>query len=134
MRHKAKATNGYAKAAIIAVELYTTGKASSPQDAWFDATCRVFGRGSSGQKKVCPRSTFLGLCEAGLIKGIPGGYYSRARNNKQYALDAVAILRRDPALARDPVRLWTEVAKDRQLAPNGQLDVVIALWCQELLA
>jgi len=39
--------------------------------------------------KGCPRGAFLELCEAGMIKGIASGKYTRSKRNKEYAIDAV---------------------------------------------
>ena len=37
---------------------------------------------------VGTRGAFLGLCEEGLVKGIPAGKYSASKDNKQYAVRA----------------------------------------------
>lgn len=58
----------YAQSAINAVHLvHTTG--ALPADAWDQATSELFGQGTAGQVKGCPRNAFLGLCEARLIRG-----------------------------------------------------------------
>ena len=38
------------------------------------------------------RGAFLGLCEEGLIKGIPSGQYMASRDDKAYAVRAAALL------------------------------------------
>jgi hypothetical protein len=65
--------NKYAQATIEAVRLCTRGTYLSPRIAWDQATTNLFGAGTAGQGKGCPRDAFLGLCEEGLIKGIPKG-------------------------------------------------------------
>ena len=46
----------------------------------------------SAQKKGCPRGAFLGLCEDGLVKGIPAGNYTVSKDNKAYAVRAAELL------------------------------------------
>lgn len=51
--------NKYGQAAIKAVELIDSKRTNTPQTAWEIATIEIFGAGTSGQSKGCPRSTFL---------------------------------------------------------------------------
>ena len=53
-----------------------------------------------------PEGRVLGLCEEGLVKGIPRGDYTRSQMNKQYAVNAVRALRHTPSLAHDRSALW----------------------------
>jgi hypothetical protein len=124
--------SGYGKAAVRAVELYTTGLVDSPQEAWDWATAEVFG-GTSSQEKGCPKGAFLGLCEAGLIRGVPRGAYTRSRKNKKYALEAVALLKGNPALAADRAGLWSAIVRGESKKHNQQMDVVVSLWNKGLL-
>jgi len=119
--------NQYGEAAVQAVKLYTAGRTRTPRDAWDEAAARVFGPGTSAQKG-CPRNAFLGLCEEGLVRGVPQGSYCSSLKNKAYAVAAVALLRREPRLAQDPARLWNLVMKGEQKRHNSQMDVVAALW------
>lgn len=125
--------NGYGKAALKAVELYANRQATSPEDAWSEATAKIFDRGTSSQKKGCPRETFLGLCQKGLIKGIPRGSYTRSKKNMQYGVDAVDILKRNPSLAADPKTLWKQVLRGKSKIPNHQMNVVVSLWSKGLI-
>jgi len=118
----------YGTAAIEAVRLYRQGLTKSPQDAWEKATSKIFGWGTSSQRKGCPRNAFLGLCEEGLVRGVEPGDYTRSQKNKSYAVDAVAILQRYPSLAGNHNRLWSKVLADEHKKHNSQMDVVIALW------
>jgi hypothetical protein len=88
--------------------------------------------GTTSKKKGCPKNAFLGLCEEGLIKDVPRGSYTHSKKNKKYALDAVAILKRCPALATKPVDLWDKVTSGK-VNPNQQMDVVISLWSSGLI-
>ena len=105
-----------------------------PGQAWVSATSNIFGAGSPGQKKNCPKGAFLGLCEDGYITGIPPGNYTSSTKNKAYAIDAVRILRVRPELESEPRKLWTQVDKDDpNKSHNSQMNVVVALWSAELI-
>ena len=93
----------------------------------------LFGRGTPSQRKSCPRGTFLGLCQEGLVKGIEPGAYTRSHKNKRYAVDAVAVLRQHSELARDPQALWREVLAGEAKVHNEQMNVVVALWSSGLI-
>jgi hypothetical protein len=123
----------YGEASIKAVELYITGQVKSPEEAWERATTEKCGKGTSSQKKTCPKEAFLGLCEEGLIKGIPRGDYTNSEDNKRYALDAVAVLKQNPALAKSQIGLWRKVMRGEPKTHNQQMDVVISLWNSGLL-
>ena len=75
--------NKYGQAAIKAIDLIESKRANTPQTAWKMATIEIFGDGTS-QRKVCPRSTFLALCETGRVKGVKSGVYTSAKENKEY--------------------------------------------------
>src|SRR5438874_13799853 len=93
----------------------------SPPDAWQTALeeCKAAA-------KSCPKSAFLGLCEEGLLRSIDAGHYTRSRRSRAFALAAVERLRGNPSLAAKKADLEADVYGDR--APNGEVDVVLALW------
>lgn len=122
----------YGDAAVNAVTVYGNLTAA-PREAWKRATAEIFGLGSSSQEKGCPRDAFLGLCEEGLVVGIPKGPYTRSEKNKRYAVDAVAMLRKDDKLAGDLDALWRAVLDGEDKQHNSQMDVVVALWKRGLL-
>ena len=122
----------YGECAIRSVHLITH-KGYSPTDAWEEITINAFGRGSSSQKKGCPRGAFLGLCSNGDIKGVPGDNYTKSILNKEYAVRAARFLRSDPKLASNPGLLWQRVIGTKNKQHNNQLDVVLALWNNKLL-
>lgn len=125
--------NSYGKAAIRAVLLFTSGVVDSPLDGWEKATTEIFGKGTSSQKKPCPRCAFLGLCEDGLVKGIPVGRYINGSKNKNYALSAVAILKRNLEFTTYKHSLWNDVLVGKPIIHNNQMDVVVALWNEGLI-
>ncbi|ETT77494.1 hypothetical protein C173_03224 [Paenibacillus sp. FSL R7-277] len=125
--------NKYAQSAIRAVGLCNEFNIS-PIDAWNQATIEIFGANSSSQRKDCPRNAFLGLCEEGLVRGVPSGTYITRPNNKNkaYAVEAVKLLKVNPELASDRSVLWKELIKGDK-KHNEQMHVVIALWESKLI-
>jgi hypothetical protein len=135
----------YGKAALKAVELYKNGDdlckngddlckngdEKDPVKAWQSAIAQ-FTKSTCSRGKPCPRSAFLGLCEEGLVSGIPPGTYTTSVKNKAYALRAVAALRKDPALAISSSALWNSIKTDVE-NDQGGMDVVIALWNEGLI-
>jgi hypothetical protein len=125
--------NKYGQAALNAVNLIQHKQASTPMDAWQIATSELFGNGTESQKKACPKGAFVGLCEDGLIRGIPKGNYavrSGLQKNKGYAVKAVELLKENPALGDDKKVLWEAVINGEVMKSNSQLDVVLALWIE----
>lgn len=105
-----------------------------PQDAWRRAAAVTFPGSMASQAKGCPKDAFLGLCEAGLERGIPRGDYTRSQKNKQHALYAVRALRRTTSLAENRTRLWlTALGPEGVKEHNGQMDVVLSLWTSGLI-
>ncbi len=123
----------YGEVAVRAAELGRGGSVNPP-DAWDAATVAIFPTSESLQEKSCPRGAYLGLCEEGLVAGIPAGTYTRSRDNKGYAIRAVELLAADPALAEaGPKALWTRVMDGDNKVYNSQMDVVLALWKHSLI-
>lgn len=115
-----------------AVRLYANGKASSIVDAW-EIVARETLNTESTQKKSCPRTTFLGVCESGIVVGVPAGEYNtKLTKNKQYGLKAIALLRHNPQLANDQTLLWEKIG-NAAIKPNSQMDVITALWANRLI-
>jgi len=81
----------------------------------------------------CPKCAFLGLCEEGFARGVPQGNYTSSKKNKQYAVDAVTILKENPDLANDPASLWKLVIKGETIKYHQQMDVVTVLWKSNLI-
>jgi hypothetical protein len=125
----------YGDAAVLATSIVQIAKVSSPEEAWKLAVAKVCPDSVSSQKKGCPKGAYLGLCEEGLVKGIPAGSYTKSVHNKKYALRAVSLLRSEPSLSGSVKNLWDRVQDidGEGKAPNGQIDVVLALWQKGLL-
>lgn len=122
--------NKYGVVAIKAVELLSMVDQSEPLTAWNTAASNMFGEGTWAQRKGCPKNAFLGLCEEGLVRGVPKGNYTYRSDslNKAYAVEAVELLRGNPLLANDKNGLWKEVMRGVKKQHNSQIDVVLALW------
>jgi hypothetical protein len=118
---------------LKAVRTYTTGRTDSIIDAWDSAIAEIFPGSLSSQTKGCPRGTFLGVCESGVVVGVPGGQYTKSAKNKAYGLKAVATLRENPHFANDVIALWKQIMNGESKFPNHQMDVVTSLWKNGLL-
>jgi hypothetical protein len=119
----------YGYAAVRACDLFVMKIVESPIKAWETATSEIFGDGSWGQKKGCPKNAFLGLCEEGLVESIPRGTYNyrKASKNKGYAVTAVNVVREHPNLLDNINELWKQVTNSNGISHNYQMDVVIEL-------
>ena len=117
----------YRDAAVLAVELISSGSCAEPAAAWSQATSKLFPSSASLRDKGCPKGAFLGLCNEGLVVGVESGNYSKSSKNGEYAIDAVKVLRKNKFLASQPNLLWKKVAGNAK-TQNHQMDVVIALW------
>lgn len=122
----------YGDAAVHAARLCQK-QGLDPVAAWTRAV-EMYLPTEEGRKKSCPKSTFLGLCEEGLLKEVPAGSYTSSRLNKGYALRALQLLNAHPALASSSGDLWKAVMDGEEKKPNGQMEVVIALWSAGMCA
>lgn len=118
----------YGKAAIRARDLLKAEGLLDPPAAWNKAVSEVFPDSPSSQEKGCPRGVFLGLCSDGWICGVPSGPYTRSKDNRRYAVEAVKVLSLKPSLVDLPDQLWAEVMQGEEKVENSQMDVVISLW------
>jgi hypothetical protein len=116
--------NKYGQTALKAVQNYKDS--NSITETYASAAKEIFETKSS-QEKGCPKGTFLGLCEEGLVKGIPKGNYTKSVKNKKYALKAVEILKQNTQTTFSPKELWEQL-KLGDKRSNSQMDVVLALW------
>jgi hypothetical protein len=123
----------YGEAAVKAVNLMIDNNIENPINAWETITKDIFGEGTPSQRKSCPKNTFLGLCESGLVKGIPGGLYTRSQKNKEYGLRAVNMIAKNPRLINDMNSLWIQTIGNEPKIHNSQMDVVISLWKNEMI-
>lgn len=115
----------YKVTALDAVQRIRAGV--DPRSAWALSAAEAYPDRPSARDKACPRSTFLGLIDAGAVRGIPASPDASRSINARYALEAVDAFRSEPGLVEHTSRLWerTSGAPKKQ---NGQLEVVLALW------
>lgn len=118
--------NQYGKTAVRAVQISKEHKTDVRQ-AW-DVAAQEVVKSEESRKKGCPRAAFLGLCEEGLVKGIPAKkYINKESLNKNYAIEAIEILKNQPELKNDKAKLWEQIV-GKEKAHNSQMDVVVSLF------
>ena len=123
--------NRYGEAALLAARMETYGKAITPFDRWKGAIEKLYPTSPSAQRKGGPRAAFLSLCEAGLVKGIAPGQYAPSNKDKAYAPRAVGLL--VAGTHKTVNALWVEVTDGEDIPHSSQMDVVMALWKNDLI-
>jgi hypothetical protein len=123
--------NRYGEAAIMAARQGSPAS-SNPVTRWDNAMKSLYPTSQTARKKSCPRGAFLGLCEEGLVKGIPAGKYTATHDNKAYAVQAVALLAKGEQ-SWSVNGLWRAVSSDPEKTHDSQMDVVMALWKNDLI-
>lgn len=118
--------NTYAQIAINVVNQALKANID-PVDSWDKYSNLAFGTGTAAASKSCPKTTFLGLCEEGYIKGINPGHYTRSILNKEYGLRAVDFIKEDNKLVDKPEELWQKITNGYK-KHNGQMAVVCELY------
>lgn len=112
----------------------------SPKDAWNLEAAETFREAPASRVKGCPREAFLGLCDAGMVRGVSVKQEegTRRRPNRDYARTAARMLSTEPGIALLPkTEIWRRVLAELELPTgkkhNSQIDVVLALWKEGLL-
>ena len=123
--------NRYGEAALIAVRDSSAG--TSPAKRWQSAMEKVYPTSPLAREKSGSRGAFLGLCEEGLVKGIPAGNYTASKDNKGYAVRAAELLL-EGTRKWSISELWRAVTDDPEKTHNSQMDIVVALWKNGLIA
>jgi hypothetical protein len=103
-----------------------------PEARWMAAMEKLYPTSVAARKNSCPRGAFLGLCEEGLVKGIPAGAYTKSRDNKAYAVRAAELLMEGKEHWTTST-LWEAVADEDEKQHSSQMDVVMALWKNGLI-
>lgn len=119
--------NKYGMAAVAATKYILQNKNTSPEEAWEKSISKVFPESKSSRKKGCPRNAYLGLCENGLIKGIPSGNYTNSQLNKDYAIKAHNLIKYETNKNVTASALWKAVIDNEKKSHNSQMNVVMAL-------
>ena len=118
--------NKYAQVAINTVN-FINKNGGNPILIWLKEANYIFGEYKASAMKGCPRAAFLGLCEEGLVKGIPCGNYTKSKKNKEYAIEAVKFLKENSADNLTPKKLWTRITFNEK-THNSQMDIVYELF------
>jgi len=124
--------NRYGEAAIMAARQAASGSIN-PEAQWESALEKLYPTSPTARRKGGPRGAFLGLCEEGLVKGIPAGHYSATRDNKTCAVRAAALLI-EAKQGWSVSALWQAVTDNPEKPHGGQMDIVMALWKNDLIA
>ena len=123
--------------AITAAELLQTNKNLGPKEAW-EKAIEIYNKEyerSLQDNKGCPRNTFLGLCNLGLLKGVNEGDYGPNSDNMEYARVGVCLLAKGNPYQRHG-DLWTDILEELRIeskAPNSQAEIVLALFNNDYL-
>jgi hypothetical protein len=123
--------NRYGEGALMAARHRSSGDVN-PVARWESAMENLYPTSPAARKKGCPRGAFLGLCEAGLVKGIPAGRYTASKDNKAYAVRAAELLA-EGTQSWSTSALWKAVSNDPEKTHNSQMDIVLALWKNDLI-
>jgi hypothetical protein len=123
--------NRYGEAAITAARQAASAN-TNPVAAWESALEHLYPTSPAARRKGSPRGAFLGLCEEGMVKGIPPGHYKATRDNKVPAVRAAALLV-EGAQRWSLSTLWRAATDGAARKEDGQMDVVFALWKNDLL-
>ncbi|GAB7214058.1 DUF6979 family protein [Dickeya oryzae] len=102
----------YTDAALITTRSCQGQEKPDVKTAWLKAI-----RDLDAYDEGCPRCAYLGLCEAGMVKGIrPGNYgLSDTNKNKGYAVDAANLILsgHEP----DNKTIWQKVTDKKNFRP-----------------
>jgi hypothetical protein len=123
--------NKYGEAALIAARLDVPASVT-PAERWDTAVRQLYPEKPYLQRKTAPRGAFLGLCEQGLVKGIEASASPALDKHRSYAVRAVELLR--AGTHRSVNQIWEAVTEGDESAHNAQIDVVLALWKNGLIA
>ena len=127
----------FEKAAICAVKIIND-KNLSPEEAWFEAISEYTNSYETRIKK-CPKHAFVDLYYHNKLKLDRPIHHVRQdlTINGRYALKAIELLIKDPLLSHNKNELWTRTMLELKEHPNktknGQIDIVIALFDNNLL-
>ena len=122
--------NRYGEAALAAVRDSSAEK--NPVKRWDSAMETLYPTSATARKKGGPREAFLGLCEEGLVKGIPAGQHTTSNDNKAYAVRAAELLL-EGTRKWSISELWRAVTDAPEKTHDNQMDVVLALWKNGLI-
>ena len=123
----------FGKTAVDAVKLLRKDIKYTSLEAWQKAI--VFNTSSEeSRKKGCPRSAFIGLCDEGYILGILATKIKKRSKNSIYSTEAAKYLLENNLKEITIKELWQKIEEPKPINENGQMQLVIALWQNKLIA
>jgi hypothetical protein len=111
--------NRYGEAALMAARQGPPAD-NNPVARWESAMEKLYPTSTAARKKSCPRGAFLGLCEEGWLRAYRPGRYTASKDNKAYAVRAVALL-------TEGTQHWSTSAL-WQAVTDGAEKTTIAKW------
>ncbi|XMB85489.1 hypothetical protein RJG79_08665 [Mycoplasmatota bacterium WC44] len=106
------------------------------EDIWI-STCDDLYPGMNKGDKGCPKTTFIGLCERGYVKGVLGDVSYSVKKNKQYGWEACNLIKEDETIVNSKTLLWKQImsilGEPITKKQNSQMDVVVSLYENGLL-
>jgi len=126
--------NKYGEVAVKSVQYLSEHRNGQPRAVWELMANQMFGENTDSARKGCPKTTFLGLCEAGVVREIPQGTYTSSQKNKAYGLRAIELIKENPGFVHQKQALWrATVGESAAIKHNSQMDVVLALWENKMI-
>lgn len=104
----------------------------NPIEAWEQATLKIFGE-SVSKDKGCSKCSFLALCELGIVECISKDNYTKSIKNKKYVQRAIKYIYDNKYITIDKSKLWEYATENVNIKHNCQMDVVLALYGNNLL-
>lgn len=129
----------YGKLAVDVVDDYNSSKIQNPscEDELIEIWKKHANNSGLSQANNCPKSTFLGICTAGYVMGIPPISYSSSIRNRLYGETAIKLLKASSSLdKKTPIELWQLVRTNLNKSSNFhiakghkyQMHVILELW------
>ncbi len=130
---------GYGKLGVEVVKAYIAKKKQNSHskiklsEEWANMADKL----NLSNEHGCPKATFLGICSAGYVSGIPAFSYTDSYWNSLYGETAIQLLKTFPYLANLGTKeLWIMVLSimkpfyklDITKTHNQQMDVILELW------
>ena len=125
--------NQYGRVAARAARMLAADVSLATRAAWDSAAAELVRESDSARDKGCPRRAFLGLCAAGVVKGVGCRSLDAGGVNGDYAVRAYRALCANQALEGSQVELWRQACPGKAKKHNGQMDVLVGLWQAGLL-
>jgi hypothetical protein len=123
--------NRYGEAALMAARQAAAAN-MTPAKSWERAMEKLYHTSPVARQLASPRTAFLGLCEAGLVKGVPAGDSTESKDKKSYAVRAARLLI-EGARPWSMSELWQAVTDGDGTKHSSQMDIVLALWKNDLI-